>query len=101
MKILTEKEVEQVNGGWSADFGDALEGSLFGFGDGMATGMLIGGAYGGSSGGGVLGFGLIGSLVGMVIGGVVGGGYGLIGGFALGRDDIQTSIADYRDKYRA
>lgn len=89
MKELTQVEMTLVSGG-------TTDGALFGLVDGMATGMAIGGKWGGAGG---LGFGALSQLVGLIVPTVMGGALGLVYGAMTDENQVDTLLADYRDKF--
>ncbi|MFK8260167.1 hypothetical protein ACFL9S_20580 [Erwinia sp. AnSW2-5] len=93
MKILSQHQIEQVNGAWASSVSDSIQGALWGLGDGAMTGMAIAGKYGG---GGGWGFGGLAQLVGYAFTPFVGGLIGSIGGLLFGRDKMASVLENYR-----
>ncbi|QHM71149.1 hypothetical protein [Mixta intestinalis] len=94
MRELTQIESQQISGAVVASMDEALEGFIWGLGDGAMTGMSIAGKFGGAGGfivGGIAQ--LVGYALTPFIGGIIGG----IGGAIFGRDMIADTLAHYRE----
>ncbi|KAA5928237.1 hypothetical protein NIM72_13920 [Pantoea sp. B550] len=95
MRELSLIETEIVSGGaLVATLGDAAEGAVWGFFEGLATGAAVGGSASRSAV-----FGPIAQVVGLVFGSIVGPIVGTVMGALWGKDTVAAYGADFRQNY--